>query len=76
MNMTISELRERILELISHINFTYNGKEGVIDPFSDHDFLVGYGDESKEYTSIDDLFSDKFYDGKSLNEICDKIMFD
>ena len=74
--MTSEQLREEILSLTRDIQFVYKGVNGLIMPYSDDDFVLCYGDDDKQYTDIDEVMSDKFFDGKSLNEICESVDFD
>ncbi len=74
--MTRQVLKEEILSLTRDIQFEYKGVNGLIMPYSDDDFMLCYGDNSKSYTNIDDVMSDKFFDGMSLNELCDVVDFD
>ena len=73
--MTPEQLREEILSLTYDIQFEYKDVNGLIMPYSDDDFMLCYGDNSKSYTDIDDVMSDKFFDGKSLSEISQEVEF-
>lgn len=73
--MTPEQLREEILSLTYDIQFEYKGVNGLIMPYSENDFVLCCGDDDKQYTDIDDVMSDKFFDGKSLNEICEGVDF-
>lgn len=71
--MTAVQIKNRINELCSVVTFDYNGKSCGIDPLSNDNFDMWYGDKAKTVVSIDDVMNDKFFDGKSLTEIADKI---
>lgn len=73
--MTPKQLREEILSLMYDIQFEYKGVNGLIMPYSENDFVLCYGDDDKEYTNIDDVMSDKFFDGKSLNDISQEVKY-
>lgn len=67
--MSLEEMYEIIDVHISAVTFTYKGKNCGVDPFSDTDFAVWYGDKDANMTSIKDVFHTPFFDGKSLTEI-------
>ena len=71
--MNIDDLKNLILSLTRDIEFRYNDAAGVISPYSDHEFNMGFRGDSKDYDNIDELITDPFYDGKSLNEISNQI---
>lgn len=73
--MKPQELKDWILSLVQDIEFNYKDKHGVISPWSVHSFTVGYAGESKDYTNIDELMNDKFFDGLSLNQIAEDLQF-
>lgn len=71
--MTQKKFFEYIESLVSHIYFTYNGKDCVVDPFNAHCFILVYGDFETECKNIDEVKNGKYFDGKSLSEIFDDI---
>jgi len=71
--MTATDIKNRILELTNHFEFSYGGVDCFIDPYSRNNIYLGYGGVDKTYTDIGSLMSDPIFDGKSLNEIADKI---
>lgn len=71
--MKKNDLFKRINDLTMDLTFAYQGKEGAICPISRNKIYFGYGDMDMEYNSIDDLMSDRIFDGKSLNEIAGEI---
>lgn len=67
--MKITEMREQLEEIISHVTFTYNGNSCGIDPFSINEFNMWYGEKSEYIDSIENVFNVPFFDGKTLIEI-------
>ena len=70
--MTANELREIIRECCNDVIFTYDNKEsGVTSTVRDYipTFQVWHGDDHKYYSDVDELMTDKFYSGKSLDEL-------
>ncbi|MCI8992292.1 MAG: hypothetical protein HFG80_06130 [Eubacterium sp.] len=76
--MNADELRDEISEQCNDVSFNYNGKSAGIFP-KVHDsisiYVVCFGDEEKEYSDIDEVMSDKFFDGKSLAEIAEIVQY-
>ena len=76
--MNTAELRQIIKEAYNDVVFVYNEKQsGVTSEVCNSipTFQVWYGEYIKEYSNIDDLMTDKFYDGKSLDELIDETQF-
>lgn len=76
--MSADELRYEIEGKIEDVSFIYNGKTSGIIPKFDrlpHKFFMWYGDKEKEYSNIDELMADKFFDGKSLEEIAEIVTY-
>ena len=44
-----------------------------INPFNENKFELSYDDISKTYDNIDDLMSDRIFDGKTLTEIAPQL---
>ena len=72
--MTSDNLKNQIGLLISHVLFNYNGKLCGVDPIDRHHFDMWYGDKIFSAKSIDEVMATPFFDGKSLNEICNDII--
>ena len=58
--------------------FIYDGKDGNVDPYyipetNSDEFLLYYNGTEQTVTSIDEVMNTPFINGKSLNEIADKI---
>ena len=76
--MNADELRDEISEQCNDVSFNYNGKSAgifpeVIDSIST--YVVCFGNEEKKYSDIDEVMSDKFFDGKSLAEIAEIVQY-
>ncbi|MBQ9364834.1 MAG: hypothetical protein IJT82_03570 [Schwartzia sp.] len=74
--MTIKDLRSELANGFQDIMFYFNGKAGSICPFSETDFSVGYDGSSIQCNSVDEVMSTKFINGKSLNDIVGKLVFE
>ena len=73
--MTPEQLRDDIYCLLLDIEFQYKGVWGSICPFSRENISVAYGGTEKTLDSVDAVMDEPFIDGKSLNEICNRIQF-
>ena len=67
--MTLNELTEYIAGIVSGFYFDYNGKNCGIDPFSDTEIDMWYGEKIETFGNVHDVFHSPFFDGKSLTEI-------
>ncbi len=74
--MKPDDLKDLILSLTQDIVFEYKGKNACINPWNANKIEVGYGDDIKTYTDINDVMNDKFYCGKSLVEIAETLDID
>ena len=74
--MKPENLKELILSLTQDVVFEYDGSIACINPWNEAKIEVGYGDKVKTYDNIDDVMSDSFYHGKSLQEISEQINID
>ncbi len=74
--MKTNELKELILSLTQDVTFQYAGEYACINPWNPNKIEVGYGDNVKTYSNIDDVMKDKFYKGKSLEEISEELILD
>ena len=74
--MNLKDLKNIISSCLNDLVFEYNGKQcGVTSEVYDYipTFQAWCGDSIKEYSNVEDVLNDKFYDGKSLTElVCDK----
>ncbi len=76
--MSADELKDEISEQCNDVSFVYNGKASGVIPQFDRvppTFFVWYGEEEKVYSDIDEVMSDKFFDGKSLAEIAEIVEY-
>lgn len=76
--MSAEELCYEIGIKVADVSFNYNGKSAGIFP-EVHDsvptYVVCFGDDEKVYSDIDEVMSDKFFDGKSLAEIAEIVEY-
>ena len=71
-------MKNIILACCNDVVFTYNGKKsGVTAEVSGSvpTFQVWHGSDIKDYDDIDALLSDKFFSGKSINDLAERINF-
>lgn len=76
--MNANELRYEIDGKVADVSFNYNGKSAGIFPEvrdSVPTYVVCFGDDEKKYSDIDEVMSDKFFDGKSLAEIAEIVEY-
>lgn len=71
--LTADNIKNRINEICTLFGFEYNGIRGYVDPFSETSFDLFYDGKTTQANSIDEVMSTPFFDGKALNDICDKI---
>jgi hypothetical protein len=71
--MTISELKDYLTAMVSHVLFEYNGRSCGIDPLSFNIFEMWIGEEYMTARSVEEVLSVKFFDGKSVKEIWDDV---
>lgn len=75
----IDKLKDTIAGCYNDVVFTYNGKKsGVTSEVHDSvpTFQVWHGDDTKVYSKVDDVINDRFYSGKSLKDIADRVEFE
>lgn len=76
--MSPDELRDEVVDQLNDVEFVYNGKQSGISP-EFHDsvpvYYMWYGNKEKEYSDIDEVMTDKFFDGKSLSEIAEIVEY-
>lgn len=76
--MTANEIRNMIAMGAFMISFTYNGKDGNIDPYyipekKSREYLLFFDGEEQTVYDVDSVMNTPFIDGKSLTEIADKL---
>ena len=72
------KLKNIILECCNDVLFVYNGKNsGVTSEVQDSipTFQVWHGSDVKEYSDVDTLMSDKFFGGKSIDDLLNTVNF-
>lgn len=70
--MTLEEFVAILSDEYAMAEFEYNGKRCGIEPEtsdSNTTYAMWYGEVWKDYDNIDDLLSDGFFDGESLQDI-------
>ena len=76
--MTQQKLKNIIADCCNDVIFTYNSKKSGITAEVHNSiptFQVWHGSETKEYDNVDDVMNDKFYSGKSINDLVNDIEF-
>ena len=74
--MKKDDVKRIIVDCCNDIVFFYNGMDsGVTSEVINYtpSFQAWHGDNTKVYGSIDDVMNDKFYSGKSLNDLVENI---
>lgn len=73
----LSELRLKLDSEIQDVDFSFEGEKAYIMPLGSRRYDAWYGNKENEvkkrYMSLEDLMTDRFYHGKSLEEIASKI---
>lgn len=70
--MTLEEFVRNLTEEYGTAEFEYDGKQCGVEPQtqdSETTYTMWYGEVLKDYDNIDDLLSDEFFDGESLQDI-------
>ena len=70
--MTLEEFVRNLTEEYGTAEFEYNGQQCGVAPQtqdSEPTYTMWYGEVWKDYDNIDDLLSDGFFDGESLQDI-------
>ncbi|MEL7609733.1 MAG: hypothetical protein AAGU74_09525 [Bacillota bacterium] len=74
--MSIEQLKEQVFGLTQDVSFVYNGKNGLVMPYSRNKIILCYGDSDIECTSPEMAMTYPFFDGQSLAAIANKANFD
>lgn len=72
--MTVKELKHCIVNNANDLYFMYNGKNCGIEQTVRESvaiYEIWCGKETKQHQSLNELLSDKFFDGKSISELLD-----
>ena len=74
--MNNDELRQILSECCNDISFSYRGLSSGVT-VEVHNYVPTYqawhGDDVKEYDNVDKVMNDKFYSGKSLNDLVKEV---
>ena len=76
--LTKSELKQIISDCWNEVLFQYNDKPCGISAEVENSvptYEVWHGNDIMYYSDVDELMSDKFYSGKSINELVGLIEF-
>lgn len=76
--MTKAELKQIIQDCCNDVLFTYNRKgSGITSEVKDYvpTFHAWHGSDTKDYFNVDDLMMDKFFGGKSINDLIETVEF-
>lgn len=76
--MTKAELKQIIQDCCNDVLFTYNRKgSGITSEVKDYvpTFHAWHGSDTKDYSNVDDLMTDKFFGGKSINDLIETVEF-
>lgn len=71
--MTADEWRAEIDSLVSHILFSYHGKDCGVDPINRQHIDVWCGKDAITAKSVDEAMTYPLFEGKGLAEIVDEI---
>jgi hypothetical protein len=74
--MKIDDFIRIINDCCNDVSFSFNGKSaGIIPEVNNYKktYHVWHGDKTKDYSNVDDVMKDDFFDGCSLREIYSKV---
>ena len=71
--MTSKQIIDMITSFTDDVILYYGDEMIFINPCSNKEFIFSYKDIDKTYTSIEDLMSDKIFDGKTLSDIASEV---
>ena len=72
--MKKDEIKKIISECCNDLIFIYDNKNAIITSTVSNyvpTFEATYNGKSKKYNDVDDVMSDKFYNGKSVSDLSD-----
>lgn len=76
--MKTADLKKIIMECCNDVLFVYDGKKsGITAEVQDSvpTFQAWHGSDTKDYSGVDDLMTDKFFSGKSVSDLIDVVDF-
>ena len=72
--MTAQQIKDIIMSFLNDVMLDYPDHDMIfINPFNENKFELSYDDISKTYDNIDELMSDRIFDGKTLTEIAPQL---
>ncbi|MCI9427371.1 MAG: hypothetical protein HFI81_06380 [Eubacterium sp.] len=74
--MKLEEFLYNIVKMYGTAEFSYKGKTCGVEPETNNSittYCMWYGKVWKDYKGIDDLMTDRFFDGRSLTDILPEI---
>ena len=72
--MTAQQIKDIIMSFLNDVMLDYPDHDMIfINPFNENKFELSYDDISKTYDNIDDLMTDRIFDGKTLIEIAPQL---
>lgn len=74
--MKRDDLFKWIDSLTQDIDFRYHGTSGSICPFSRDSISLCFDGNETTVHSVSEAMSNKFIDGKSMDEVCEVLEFD
>ena len=72
-------MKQILLDCCNDVVFVYNGKKsGITAEVKDYipTYYVWHGSLEKDYSNVDDLMSDKFFSGKSIDDLIDIVKWE
>lgn len=72
--MTAQQIKDIIMSFLNDVMLDYPEHDMIfINPFNENKFEMSYEDISKTYDNIEDLMTDRIFDGKTLAEIAPQL---
>lgn len=72
--MTAQQIKDIIMSFLNDVMLDYPDHDMIfINPFNENKIELSYDDISKTYDNIDDLMTDRIFDGKTLTEIAPQL---
>ena len=74
--MNNTQLNSVLADCCNDITFSFNGKPCGVFPVVENSkptYSLCYGDKDKDFTDLNTMMKDPFFDGMSLEEIVDKV---
>ncbi len=74
--MKLKEFLYNLVENYGTAEFDYNGQKCGVEPETKNSvttYCVWYGKACKDYSDINKLLADKFFDGRSLSEVLSEV---